>query len=94
MGLRWSCGARSRLHSLVVVAIVVVVVVAVVVVVVVVHSSNSRVIVVVDLQSKVPDNPIEPPAQWAWGSHPNGLGYKVSYFLNFPKRLQNVQKVF
>ena len=83
MGLRWSCGARCRLHSLVVVVIVVVVVVAVVVVVVVVVIVV--VIVVVDLQSKVPDNPIEPPAQWAWGSHPNGLGYKVFYFPNVSK---------
>ena len=32
-----------------------------------------------ELQSKLPDNPIEPPEQWAWGQHPNGLGYKVSY---------------
>merc|ERR1712203_349043 len=31
----------------------------------------------VDLQSKEPENPIEPLAQWAWGSHPNGLGYKA-----------------
>ena len=32
-----------------------------------------------ELRSKLPDNPIEPPEQWAWGQHPNGLGYKVSY---------------
>ena len=30
-----------------------------------------------ELRSKLPDNPIEPPEQWAWGQHPNGLGYKV-----------------
>ena len=33
-----------------------------------------------ELQSKMPDNPIEPPEQWAWGRHPNGLGYKVVSF--------------
>ena len=32
-----------------------------------------------ELRSKLPDNPIEPPEQWAWGQHPNGLGYKVSF---------------
>ena len=39
-----------------------------------VHSSP----VIVPLLSQLPANPIEDPADWAWGQHPlNGLGYKA-----------------
>ena len=34
--------------------------------------------VLVNLQSELPAEPIENPADWAWGQHPrNGLGYKA-----------------
>ena len=29
------------------------------------------------LKSQLPSEPIEDPESWAWGEHPNGLGYKV-----------------
>ena len=39
-----------------------------------IHSSP----VLVPLLSQLPSNPIEDPADWAWGQHPlNGLGYKA-----------------
>lgn len=31
----------------------------------------------VELVSKLPKEPIENPASWAWAAHPNGLGYKA-----------------
>merc|ERR1712203_1272922 len=31
----------------------------------------------VQLVSLLPAQPIEPPESWAWGQHPNGLGYKA-----------------
>ena len=33
------------------------------------------------LESQLPPEPIEDPASWAWGQHPNGLGYKVIFKL-------------
>ena len=35
------------------------------------------------LQSKLPVQPIEEPDLWAWGEHPNGLGYKAANDLLF-----------
>merc|ERR1712018_463677 len=32
----------------------------------------------VELLSKLPEEPIDPPNDWAWGQHPNGIGYKAS----------------
>lgn len=32
----------------------------------------------VELLSQLPEDPIDPPNDWAWGLHPNGLGYKAS----------------
>merc|ERR1719361_362928 len=29
------------------------------------------------LKSQLPSQPIEDPDLWAWGQHPNGLGYKA-----------------
>jgi hypothetical protein len=30
------------------------------------------------LRSELPAEPIEDPAGWAWGQHPNGVGYKAT----------------
>ena len=30
------------------------------------------------LASQLPAEPIEDPAEWSWGLHPNGLGYKAT----------------
>ena len=35
------------------------------------------------LQSKLPVQPIEDPDLWAWGEHPNGVGYKAANDLLF-----------
>merc|ERR1712066_353501 len=35
------------------------------------------------LQSELPLQPIEDPDLWAWGQHPNGLGYKAANDLLF-----------
>ena len=35
----------------------------------------------VQLSSQLPAQPIEDPAAWAWGSHPNGLGYQAANHL-------------
>ena len=35
----------------------------------------------VQLSSQLPPQPIEEPAAWAWGSHPNGLGYQAANHL-------------
>ena len=44
----------------------------------------------VRLQSKIPDNPIEDPASWAWGLHPdNGLDYKARDSLSLEVCLAN-----
>ena len=31
-----------------------------------------------DLRSSLPAEPIEDPSAWAWGNHPNGVGYKAT----------------
>ena len=33
--------------------------------------------------------PIEPPYTWAWGQHPNGLGYKVKNGLSLDQCIKN-----
>eukprot|EP00090_Calanus_glacialis_P027143 TRINITY_DN4271_c0_g1_i4.p1 TRINITY_DN4271_c0_g1~~TRINITY_DN4271_c0_g1_i4.p1 ORF type:complete len:177 (+),score=33.27 TRINITY_DN4271_c0_g1_i4:97-627(+) len=44
----------------------------------------------VPLASKLPANPIEDPADWAWGQHPsNGLGYKAKNSLTVEVCLAN-----
>ena len=44
----------------------------------------------VPLQSQLPEDPIEPPASWAWGQHPaNGLGYKAKDGLSLSVCLAN-----
>ena len=35
------------------------------------------------LQSQLPLQPIEDPDLWAWGQHPNGVGYKAANDLLF-----------
>ena len=52
----------------------------------------------VSLKSRLPDNPIEDPAAWAWGRHPdNGLDYKardnleVSVCLANPKMINTAK---
>ena len=35
------------------------------------------------LKSQLPAQPIEDPDLWAWGRHPNGLGYKAANDLLF-----------
>ena len=35
------------------------------------------------LKSQLPSKPIEDPDLWAWGQHPNGLGYKAPNDLLF-----------
>eukprot|EP00091_Calanus_sinicus_P010610 TRINITY_DN24540_c0_g1_i1.p1 TRINITY_DN24540_c0_g1~~TRINITY_DN24540_c0_g1_i1.p1 ORF type:complete len:174 (-),score=42.64 TRINITY_DN24540_c0_g1_i1:39-560(-) len=46
--------------------------------------------VLVPLASKLPANPIEEPADWAWGQHPaNGLGYKAKDSLTVEVCLAN-----
>ena len=43
----------------------------------------------VQLVSKLPSDPIEPPAAWSWGSHPNGLGYKAKNGLSLDQCIKN-----
>merc|ERR1712086_480970 len=51
-----------------------------------VHSSP----LLVPLQSQLPAEPIESPADWAWGQHPNsGLGYKAKDSLSVEVCLAN-----
>ena len=43
----------------------------------------------VQLSSQLPANPIEPPDTWAWGQHPNGLGYKAKNGLSLDQCIKN-----
>ena len=43
------------------------------------------------LVSSLPPDPIEPPPTWAWGEHPNGLGYKAKNGLSVAQCLVSPQ---
>ena len=43
----------------------------------------------VQLASQLPANPIEPPESWAWGDHPNGVGYKAKGGLSLDQCIKN-----
>jgi len=44
----------------------------------------------INLISKLPDKPIEDPAEWAWGEHPkNGFGFKARNGLSVEQCLKN-----
>ena len=46
------------------------------------------------LKSRLPDNPIEDPADWAWGLHPdNGLDYKARDNLEVSVCLANPEMI-
>ena len=48
----------------------------------------------VPLKSRLPDNPIEDPADWAWGLHPdNGLDYKARDNLEVSVCLANPEMI-
>jgi len=47
----------------------------------------------VDLLSELPKEPIEPFAEWAWGLHPNGLGYKARNSLTVDQCLKNKKMI-
>ena len=48
----------------------------------------------VSLKSRLPDNPIEDPAAWAWGRHPdNGLDYKARDNLEVSVCLANPEMI-
>merc|ERR1711868_182714 len=47
----------------------------------------------VQLQSKLPKEPIEDPATWAWGKHPNGLDYNAKNSLKEEQCLQDPCKL-
>ena len=50
--------------------------------------------VLVNLQSKLPENPIEDPASWAWGLHPDqGLDYKARDSLSLEVCLDNPELI-
>ena len=53
------------------------------------HEAHSSPLLV-PLQSQLPTEPIEPPADWAWGLHPDeGLGYKAKDSLSVEVCLAN-----
>eukprot|EP00090_Calanus_glacialis_P025619 TRINITY_DN40115_c0_g1_i1.p1 TRINITY_DN40115_c0_g1~~TRINITY_DN40115_c0_g1_i1.p1 ORF type:complete len:108 (-),score=26.66 TRINITY_DN40115_c0_g1_i1:37-360(-) len=41
------------------------------------------------LVSLLPAKPIEPPATWSWGKHPNGLGYKAKNGFSLSQCIKN-----
>ena len=52
------------------------------------NTFNIDLLIQINLISKLPEKPIEDPAEWAWGEHPkDGFGFKardvgVKYLLN------------